>query len=171
VCATREPAATVLMSTDSSGGGPTDARLVVQALGYYVGMLCYYWVLATPAVGWLFGCYLYICVNWFGVHYDEVHCSVRPIHQITIGCMTLQCSCRTCFTAESHLQNGQGTSLNCCRRSHRCASRTTRVSAAFTSTKRYASASIPKHCVQAAQLTFSDAQCCRLKCSDYTDAG
>lgn len=45
---------------------------VLQALGYYVGMLCYYWVLATPAVGWLFGCYLYICVNWFGVHYDEV---------------------------------------------------------------------------------------------------
>ena len=51
----------------------------VQALGYYIGMLCYYWVLATPAVGWLFGCYLYICVNWFGVHYDEVRCSLQHV--------------------------------------------------------------------------------------------
>ena len=43
-------------------------------------MLCYYWVLATPAVGWLFACYLYVCVNWFGVHYDEVQMVGNP-HQ------------------------------------------------------------------------------------------
>jgi len=53
-----------------------------QALGYYAGMLCYYWVLATPAVGWLFGCYLYVCVNWFGVHYDEVRVALQSLPQL-----------------------------------------------------------------------------------------
>lgn len=40
-------------------------------------MLAYYWVLATPAVGFLFGCYLYIAVNWFHVHYDEAFSALR----------------------------------------------------------------------------------------------
>lgn len=42
-----------------------------------MGMLAYYWVLATPAVGFLFGCYLYIAVNWFHVHYDEAFSALR----------------------------------------------------------------------------------------------
>ena len=29
--------------------------LAMQAGGYYLGMLAYFWVLATPAVGFLFG--------------------------------------------------------------------------------------------------------------------
>lgn len=29
--------------------------LVVQAAGYYLGMLAYFWVLATPAFGFFFG--------------------------------------------------------------------------------------------------------------------
>lgn len=42
-----------------------------------MGMLAYYWVLATPAVGFLFGCYLYIAVNCFHVHYDEAFSALR----------------------------------------------------------------------------------------------
>lgn len=49
----------------------------LQAGAYYMGMLAYYWVLATPAVGFLFGCYLYIAVNWFHVHYDEAFSALR----------------------------------------------------------------------------------------------
>ena len=40
-------------------------------------MLAYYWVLATPGVGFLFGAYLYVCVNWFHVHYDEAFSSLQ----------------------------------------------------------------------------------------------
>jgi hypothetical protein len=47
--------------------------LLAQALAYYLGMLAYYWLLATPAVGAVFGLYLYICITWAGVHYDEVN--------------------------------------------------------------------------------------------------
>ncbi|KAL3147784.1 hypothetical protein ABBQ32_002515 [Trebouxia sp. C0010 RCD-2024] len=49
----------------------------LQAGAYYMGMLAYYWVLATPAVGFLFGCYLYIAVNCFHVHYDEAFSALR----------------------------------------------------------------------------------------------
>lgn len=35
----------------------------LQAAGYYLGVLAYYWVLATPTVGFLFGCYLFLSVN------------------------------------------------------------------------------------------------------------
>lgn len=51
-----------------------------QAASYYMGMLAYYWVLATPPVGFLFGCYLYIAVNWFHVHYDEAFSALRIPH-------------------------------------------------------------------------------------------
>ncbi|KDD72728.1 hypothetical protein H632_c2969p0, partial [Helicosporidium sp. ATCC 50920] len=47
------------------------------ALGYYAGVLAYYWVLATPSVGLLFGAYLYVAVNWMGVHYDEAFSSLQ----------------------------------------------------------------------------------------------
>jgi hypothetical protein len=40
-------------------------------------MLAYYWVLATPAVGAVFGLYLYVSVVWGGVHYDEAFSSLR----------------------------------------------------------------------------------------------
>ena len=35
----------------------------IQAVGFYLGVLAYYWLLATPTVGFLFGCYLFLCVN------------------------------------------------------------------------------------------------------------
>lgn len=44
----------------------------LQVWAYYGGMLAYYWLLATPAMGFVFGLYLYISVCWFHVHYDEV---------------------------------------------------------------------------------------------------
>lgn len=40
-------------------------------------MLAYYWVLATPVWGLLFGCYLYVAVNIFHVHYDEAFSALR----------------------------------------------------------------------------------------------
>lgn len=48
-----------------------------QAAAFYLGMLAYYWVLATPGVGFLFGAYLYVGVNWFHVHYDEAFSSLQ----------------------------------------------------------------------------------------------
>ena len=56
------------------------ATVALQAIGYYCGMLAYYWVLATPAVGFLFGCYLYVAVNMFHVHYDEAFSALRIPH-------------------------------------------------------------------------------------------
>ncbi|KAG7941523.1 hypothetical protein I3843_16G049200 [Carya illinoinensis] len=44
---------------------------------YYVSVFFYFWVLSTPAVSLVFGCYLYICVNWFNLHYDEAFSSLR----------------------------------------------------------------------------------------------
>ncbi|XP_042965403.1 uncharacterized protein LOC122299302 isoform X2 [Carya illinoinensis] len=44
---------------------------------YYVSVFLYFWVLSTPAVSLVFGCYLYICVNWFNLHYDEAFSSLR----------------------------------------------------------------------------------------------
>jgi hypothetical protein len=55
-------------------------RKLLQAMGYYAGMLAYYWVLATPAVGFLFGCYLYVAVNVFHCHYDEAFSALRIPH-------------------------------------------------------------------------------------------
>eukprot|EP00775_Hariotina_reticulata_P006241 gene6241-6478_t len=49
----------------------------VQVLAYYAGMLAYYWLLAIPAMGFVFGLYLYICVCWFHVHYDEAFSALR----------------------------------------------------------------------------------------------
>lgn len=58
-----------------TGGLAALTRL--QAAGYYLGTLAYYWVLATPTVGFLFGTYLYISVNWFHCHYDEAFSSLQ----------------------------------------------------------------------------------------------
>lgn len=46
-------------------------------MGYYAGVLAYYWLLATPVMGFLFGTYLYFCANWFHVHYDEAFSALR----------------------------------------------------------------------------------------------
>ena len=48
-----------------------------QATAYYGGMLAYYWLLATPAVGLVFGSYLYVACNWCGVHHDEAFSALR----------------------------------------------------------------------------------------------
>ncbi len=52
----------------------------MQALLYYGGMLAYFWLLATPAVGLVFGIYLYVSVCFCGVHYDEAFSSLRVAH-------------------------------------------------------------------------------------------
>ena len=44
---------------------------------YYVSTFLYFWVLSTPAVALVFGNYLYICINWFNLHYDEAFSSLR----------------------------------------------------------------------------------------------
>jgi hypothetical protein len=48
-----------------------------QSAAYHAGMLAYYWLLATPAVGLVFGCYLYLSCNWAGVHHDEAFSALR----------------------------------------------------------------------------------------------
>eukprot|EP00884_Botryococcus_braunii_P019307 jgi/Botrbrau1/605/Bobra.0161s0003.1 len=40
-------------------------------------MLAYYWVMAAPTWGHIFGCYLYTAVNIFHVHYDEAFSALR----------------------------------------------------------------------------------------------
>ena len=39
----------------------------LQAMLYYSGMLAYFWLLATPAVGLVFGIYLFLSVCYAGV--------------------------------------------------------------------------------------------------------
>lgn len=54
-----------------SAAGSFASLTRLQTLGYYIGVLLYFWVLATPTVGFLFGVYLYVSGNWLHVHYDE----------------------------------------------------------------------------------------------------
>ncbi len=49
----------------------------LHVLAYYGGMLAYYWVLAIPGMGVVLGLYLYVCVCWFHVHYDEAFSALR----------------------------------------------------------------------------------------------
>ncbi|TMW64187.1 hypothetical protein Poli38472_012809 [Pythium oligandrum] len=44
---------------------------------YYFSVLPYFWVLATPVVGVIFGAYLYIALNVFGRHYNEAFSALR----------------------------------------------------------------------------------------------
>ncbi|KAK9835056.1 hypothetical protein WJX81_007542 [Elliptochloris bilobata] len=67
----------VARATLCSPGGGLAALTRLQAAAFYLGMLAYYWVLATPSVGFLFGAYLYVSVNWFHVHYDEAFSSLQ----------------------------------------------------------------------------------------------
>lgn len=47
------------------------------AILYYASVFLYFWVLSTPAVSFVFGSYLYVCINWFNLHYDEAFSSLR----------------------------------------------------------------------------------------------
>lgn len=49
----------------------------VGAIIYYASVFLYFWVLSTPVVSLIFGSYLYICVNWFHLHFDEAFSSLR----------------------------------------------------------------------------------------------
>lgn len=40
-------------------------------------MLSFFWVITTPFAGAIFGCYLYVCSNWWHVHYDESFSALR----------------------------------------------------------------------------------------------
>lgn len=44
---------------------------------YYTSMFVYFWVFSTPVVSLIFGSYLYICINWFHIHFDEAFSSLR----------------------------------------------------------------------------------------------
>ena len=44
---------------------------------YFISIFLYYWVFSTPVVSLVFGCYLYICINWFHLHFDEAFSSLR----------------------------------------------------------------------------------------------
>lgn len=61
----------VSRSAACSAAGSFASLTRLQTFGYYIGVLLYFWVLATPTVGFLFGVYLYISGNWLHVHYDE----------------------------------------------------------------------------------------------------
>ena len=47
------------------------------AIIYYASLFLYFWVLSTPVVSLVFGSYLYICINWFNIHFDEAFSSLR----------------------------------------------------------------------------------------------
>jgi len=65
----------VCAAPNTAAGFASLTRLQVWA--YYGGMLAYYWLLAIPAMGFVFGLYLYISVCWFHVHYDEAFSALR----------------------------------------------------------------------------------------------
>ena len=52
-----------LPCTPISPPPPLHSSSPPQAVGYYTGMLAYYWLLATPAMGFVFGLYLYLSVS------------------------------------------------------------------------------------------------------------
>lgn len=47
------------------------------AMIYYASVFLYFWVFSTPVVSLIFGSYLYVCVNWFHIHFDEAFSSLR----------------------------------------------------------------------------------------------
>ncbi|KAJ7562881.1 hypothetical protein O6H91_03G087600 [Diphasiastrum complanatum] len=46
-------------------------------LAYYSSIFLYYWVFSTPVVSLVFGSYLYTCINWLNLHFDEAFSSLR----------------------------------------------------------------------------------------------
>ncbi|KAF8410026.1 hypothetical protein HHK36_002546 [Tetracentron sinense] len=47
------------------------------AIIYYASVFLYFWVFSTPFVSLVFGSYLYICINWLHIHFDEAFSSLR----------------------------------------------------------------------------------------------
>lgn len=47
------------------------------AIIYYAAVFLYFWVFSTPVVSLVFGSYLYICINWLHLHFDEAFSSLR----------------------------------------------------------------------------------------------
>ncbi|KAL5558589.1 hypothetical protein UlMin_034800 [Ulmus minor] len=47
------------------------------AVIYYAAVFLYFWVFSTPVVSLVFGSYLYICINWLHIHFDEAFSSLR----------------------------------------------------------------------------------------------
>lgn len=47
------------------------------AVIYYASVFLYFWVFSTPVVSLVLGSYLYICVNWLHLHFDEAFSSLR----------------------------------------------------------------------------------------------
>ncbi|CAK7347583.1 unnamed protein product [Dovyalis caffra] len=47
------------------------------AIIYYASVFLYFWVFSTPVVSLVFGSYLYICINWLHMHFDEAFSSLR----------------------------------------------------------------------------------------------
>ncbi|KAI7737497.1 hypothetical protein M8C21_020982, partial [Ambrosia artemisiifolia] len=48
-----------------------------SAILYYASVFPYFWVLSTPVASLVFGMYLYICINWLHLHFDEAFSSLR----------------------------------------------------------------------------------------------
>lgn len=48
-----------------------------EAVAYYASVFLYFWVFSTPIVSLVFGSYLYICINWLHLHFDEAFSSLR----------------------------------------------------------------------------------------------
>lgn len=44
---------------------------------YYASVFLYFWVFSTPVVSLVFGSYLYVCINWLHIHFDEAFSSLR----------------------------------------------------------------------------------------------
>ncbi|KAF5778030.1 hypothetical protein HanXRQr2_Chr12g0542731 [Helianthus annuus] len=44
---------------------------------YHASVFLYFWVFSTPVVSLVFGSYLYICINWLHLHFDEAFSSLR----------------------------------------------------------------------------------------------
>ncbi|XP_040998137.1 uncharacterized protein LOC121244173 [Juglans microcarpa x Juglans regia] len=49
----------------------------LDTIFYYGSVFLYFWLLSTPAVSYVFGIYLSICVNGLDLHYDEAFSSLR----------------------------------------------------------------------------------------------
>ncbi|KAE8683617.1 hypothetical protein F3Y22_tig00111198pilonHSYRG00010 [Hibiscus syriacus] len=47
------------------------------AIIYYASVFLFFWVSSTPVVSLVFGSYLYICINWLHIHFDEAFSSLR----------------------------------------------------------------------------------------------
>lgn len=70
----------VARTTVCAENGSIDDLNRLQTIGLYGGYLLYFWMLATPTVGLLFGLYLYISVNWLHLHYDEAFSALQTEH-------------------------------------------------------------------------------------------